>query len=215
MEIIDKILKQRKTPVEFLKQGIQNVYSKYLKNESSIWNNMYKENYEDKMNSEQQKDRYIEIGEIVNKSGIGKSDILDIGSGNGTLTNYIDTKKINTFTGIDISKEAVKIANKKYETNENINFIETDILTFSGYKFDIIIFNESLYYFRLKDIEEVIERALDMLKEDGIMIISMSVSIKSYLIRKKLDLIFTPESDKKIYSRFSGNNWRIRVYKKN
>ncbi|GEM_PF-4552951 len=54
---------------------------------------------------------------------------------------------------------------------------------------------------------------MDLLNEDGTVIISMSQSLKSYLIRRKLDKILNPESDKLIYSVNSGNKWRIRVYK--
>lgn len=213
MEIINKISGQKKSFSEIIKQGLQNIYNKYLNNKKEVWNDMYEMKYEDKMNSSEQSDRYIEIANVINRLEISNPDILDVGSGNGTLVGYIDKNNFNTFTGIDISKKAVEIGNEKYSDNPNINFLETGIFKFSGYKFDIIIFNESLYYFRINEIENVISKTMDLLNEDGTLIISMSQSLKSYLIRRKLDKILKPESDKLIYSVNSGNKWRIRVYK--
>lgn len=213
MEIINKISGKKKSLSEIIKQGLQNIYNKYLNNKEEVWNEMYEMKYEDKMNSAEQSDRYIEIANVINCLEIRNPDILDVGSGNGTLISYIDKNNFNSFTGIDISKKAVEIGNEKYSDNPKINFLETDIFKFSGYKFDIIIFNESLYYFRVNEIEEVINKTMDLLNEEGILIISMSQNLKSFLIRRKLDKILNPESDKLIYSLNSRNKWRIRVYK--
>lgn len=213
MEIINKISGRKKSLSEIIKQGLQNIYNKYLNSKKEVWDNMYEKKYEDKMNSTEQSDRYIEIANVINSLELRNPDILDVGSGNGTLAGYINNKNFNSFTGIDISKKAVEIGNEKYSDVPNINFIETGIFKFSGYKFDIIIFNESLYYFRINEIERVINKTKDLLNEYGVLIISMSQSLKSYLIRRKLDKILNPESDKLIYSVNSGNKWRIRVYK--
>lgn len=213
MEILNKISKHKKTPLELLKQGLQNVNNKYLNNKCEVWDSMYDAHYEDKMNSNAQKDRYLEIINIIYNSGINKPEILDIGSGNGTLTKYLEEKQFKTYTGIDTSKEAVKIANNYFENYDNVCFLETDILTFSGYKFDFIIFNESLYYFKLSDIKRVLTKALALLKDEGFIIISMSVNLKSYMIRKILDKLIKPETDKIVLSRHSKNKWKIRVYK--
>ncbi|HCA43633.1 MAG TPA: hypothetical protein DEP28_10330 [Bacteroidetes bacterium] len=94
MEIINKISGQKKSFSEIIKQGLQNIYNKYLNNKKEVWNDMYEMKYEDKMNSSEQSDRYIEIANVINSFEISNPDILDVGSGNGTLVGYIDKNNL-------------------------------------------------------------------------------------------------------------------------
>ncbi len=68
--------------------------------------------------------------------------ILDVGCGLGTVVDFLNNSQKKKYLGLDISREALKRARKK-----NVNFQNVDFAKFrSKTKFDIIIFNEVLYY---------------------------------------------------------------------
>lgn len=93
--------------------------------------------------------------------------ILDLGCGTGVLCDYLDRKQKYKYVGVDISSVAISRAKEKF----NLKFKCSDALSFSpAGKFDIIIFNEVLYY---TDFEAVLKKYCHVLKPDGIFIISI------------------------------------------
>lgn len=84
------------------------------------------------------------IGEVKNKSEL---KILDIGSGSGNISLALAKNISDSFVqGIDISPEAVNIANENAKINliSNVNFLQKDIFEdeiISFGKFDIILSN--------------------------------------------------------------------------
>lgn len=84
------------------------------------------------------------IGEVKNKSEL---KILDIGSGSGNISLTLAKNISDSFVqGIDISPEAVNIANENAKINliSNVNFSQKDIFEdeiISFGKFDIIVSN--------------------------------------------------------------------------
>ena len=72
-----------------------------------------------------------------------QNSVLDFGCGTGFLYEHL--KNLNfkgSYTGIDISPEAIKLANKLYNKNKNCNFILTNILkTKLKKKFDYVLIN--------------------------------------------------------------------------
>lgn len=84
------------------------------------------------------------IGEVKNKSEL---KILDIGSGSGNISLALAKNISDSFVqGIDISPEAVNIANENAKINliSNVNFSQKDIFEdeiISFGKFDIIVSN--------------------------------------------------------------------------
>ncbi len=75
---------------------------------------------------------------------IKKGDsILDFGCGTGYLYEYLQKSGYKVkYTGIDISAEAIKIANKLYYKKKNCNFILANILDKNlTKKFDFVLIN--------------------------------------------------------------------------
>ena len=75
-----------------------------------------------------------------------KGRILDIGCGEGVLSDYLNEDQKKLYLGLDLSQEAIKLAKKK---RGNLNFIQGDALLYvppAGELFDVIIFNEVIYY---------------------------------------------------------------------
>lgn len=91
---------------------------------------------------------------------------MDIGCGLGTIVDFLNSIQKKKYLGIDMSDSAIeKAAIKK------ANFKVAD---FVGYKekskFDIIIFNEVLYYM---DYKKALKKASRMLAEGGKLIVSI------------------------------------------
>ncbi len=93
--------------------------------------------------------------------------ILDIGCGEGTLFDFLNNVQKSTYLGIDISSEAIAKAQKK----RSGSFVIGDALEFRAKKkYDVIVFNEVLYYL---DEMAVFEKYRHFLKRGGIVIVSL------------------------------------------
>ena len=59
------------------------------------------------------------IQRILDNAGIGKDmDVLDVACGTGVMFDYYLDRNVASVTGIDISPEMAKIAQRKYEKTE-------------------------------------------------------------------------------------------------
>jgi 2-polyprenyl-6-hydroxyphenyl methylase/3-demethylubiquinone-9 3-methyltransferase len=95
-----------------------------------------------------------------------KGKILDVGCGLGTTIDFLNTDQRQKYLGLDISEEAIKKASKK-----KANFLVSDFNNFkSSRKFDVIMFNEVLYYM---DENSAYEQALNILTKNGIILVSL------------------------------------------
>lgn len=95
--------------------------------------------------------------------------ILDAGCGYGELLKWVNPA-FDSFFGIDISEEAIARANALGVPKAN--FVADDLEKWDTLlRFDIIIFNESLYYTR--DPRSTLVRFSKFLKQAGMFIVSM------------------------------------------
>ena len=93
--------------------------------------------------------------------------ILDVGCGLGTTTDFLNPAQSSKYLGIDISETAVSEAVRR----KKMNFRSIDFLEFPVHeKFNVIIFNEVLYYL---DEEAAVKHSLNLLEEDGFIIVSL------------------------------------------
>jgi len=142
-----------------------------------------------------------------------KGKILDVGCGEGTLTDFLSETQKKKYIGIDISSEAIKIANKK----RKLNFQRVQAEQFkTKNEFDIIVFNEALYY--LDDIE-ILKKYSEFLKDKGIIIISLyRMKNKRYdkQIKKNSKKFFGTIDVVEISGRIKNQNviWRVEVLEK-
>jgi ubiquinone/menaquinone biosynthesis C-methylase UbiE len=91
--------------------------------------------------------------------------ILEIGCGNGWLSNQLAAVENFEVTGIDINKTELQQARRVFIRN-NLNFFYGDIRhSILGDKFDIIVFASSLQYFNAPN--EILNCSLDILKPEG------------------------------------------------
>lgn len=100
------------------------------------------------------------------------ASILDVGCGFGALVKYLKTLSYENYLGIDISPEAVSQATRSHSDGRTAFFFVADALTFvPARQFDMIIFNQSAYYFEKP--QDVILRYMPFLSPSGRVIVSM------------------------------------------
>jgi 2-polyprenyl-6-hydroxyphenyl methylase/3-demethylubiquinone-9 3-methyltransferase len=161
--------------------GIRNVKNKYFKNRKDTWEEQYKNNSSMKMDCADQQPRNLALSGIILENLKPGLKILDVGCGNGTVYKYLSELKID-YLGIDLSEFAIKQAQERFSEDKTARFIASDFEEFSSpEKFDIIIFNEVLYYFALDKVLPAIKKAFSLLKDaEGIIVISMSTHYMAY-----------------------------------
>lgn len=107
--------------------------------------------------------------------------ILDLGCGEGVLLDALDSQTYSTYVGVDIAPAAIERALAR--CNGERQFATADVATYTPSScFDVIIFNESLYY--LSDPLAVVRRYENFLKPDGLFVVSMYLYAKAPLWRQ-------------------------------
>ena len=106
------------------------------------------------------------LKQTIPEFDFGKSVVLDLGSSNGINDKYL-AGNFQHIYGIDVDKNAIKIAQKKY-TNKKLSFavFDGEKIPFSDRKFDIIIFRRAFEY--AKKPESLIPEIERVLKMEGI-----------------------------------------------
>lgn len=95
-----------------------------------------------------------------------RGKILDVGCGLGTMVDFLNQNQKKQYLGLDISEEAIKKARKKDGQFQVGNFDDFE----SSKKFDVIVFNEVLYYL---DEKSAFKQALNSLTKNGVIIVSL------------------------------------------
>jgi release factor glutamine methyltransferase len=93
--------------------------------------------------------------------------ILEIGCGNGWLSNQLSGIENSDITGLDINEEELQQAERVFKNNRQLKFVYGEIYSgmLANCKFDVIIFAASIQYF--KSLKEIINAALERLAEAG------------------------------------------------
>jgi len=99
------------------------------------------------------------------------SSVLDIGCGEGAISDFVSDKQKSMYVGVDLSKEAIKIARTKRPHTTGVRFVHASVYDFMPrHHFDVIIFSDVLYYV---DSEVILKKYAEYLNPNGIMIISI------------------------------------------
>lgn len=112
------------------------------------------------------KKSHNKLVEYIGKKGAGLS-ILEVGCGNGWLSNSIATLANAKVLGIDLNKTEVEQAERVFKKNKNAIFLYSDIYSLKNrnQKFDLIIFAASIQYFH--SLTEVFDAAKELLNPLG------------------------------------------------
>ncbi|OAD91891.1 SAM-dependent methyltransferase [Aequorivita soesokkakensis] len=136
------------------------------------WDRQYKTGRWESLKNEIEAIRYYKIIEFILRFSPKNPSILDIGCGDGLLTERMKPEDYSYFLGLDFSKESIKLASNK--NLPKAEFLAADAVKFKPkQKFDIIIFNEAFYYIHETEKQNVLDRMLANLTEEGIIITSI------------------------------------------
>ncbi len=137
--------------------------------------------------------------------------ILDLGCGEGVLLERFTPSDYSYYQGIDISDVAIDNARKNGKSKAF--FMTGDLNTlYIEEKFDVIIYNESLYY--LTSPKNAVKSILKNLNPDGIVIVS---NFNKY--GKEATTLWSDLSEildlkgKSNVSNINGDSWTVHVYK--
>jgi SAM-dependent methyltransferase len=137
-----------------------------------------------------------QIYRYLNKYCLGAS-VLDLGCGAGTTALEM-TDAYREYVGVDVSAVAVERARSNLSQNPQragkTFFCASDILSFMpDRQFSTIVFRESLYYFPVEQIKDLMGRYSDYLAPEGAFIIRIHDRRKYQgivnAIEKHLDLV--------------------------
>ncbi|MCB0652400.1 MAG: methyltransferase domain-containing protein [Saprospiraceae bacterium] len=96
----------------------------------------------------------------------GPQSILDIGCGNGKITEHLSSEIEGHFTGMDISNEAIILANHRTRNSEKLHFEVGNMNHLNlPQKYDAILFLDTLYY--ADNMEALLKTCLSALNENG------------------------------------------------
>jgi predicted TPR repeat methyltransferase len=92
-------------------------------------------------------------------------NILDLACGPAQISSYINRRININITGVDLSNEMLKIAQKLLHKGI---FIEDSIITFEdGLKYDLIIIGFGIPYLNSGQVKDCIKNSVSLLKSDG------------------------------------------------
>jgi ubiquinone/menaquinone biosynthesis C-methylase UbiE len=103
--------------------------------------------------------------------------VLDIATGTGATIEAMPFKKSADILGIDISKNMLEVAKKRFKNYSNIRLKQTNFLTVSFPKesFDLITFEFATRFIPKQKEDEMAKKIASWLKKDGeLVIITMS-----------------------------------------
>lgn len=134
------------------------------------------------------------IGQLLSRHQITPRTILDMGCGGGTLCQSLAQFMPDTYIGVDISRYAIERNANAFSNEANgleiaISFVESSLQTYvppEGAVFDVIAFNEVLYYLDVQEACRQVKRYGRHLDQQGVFAITMKDDPKSHAIFRGL-----------------------------
>jgi SAM-dependent methyltransferase len=133
--------------------------------------------------------------------------ILDVGCGHGILTPLLNHLSYESYLGVDLSAEAIRMATENYGDARN-RFTVGDAESFQcDQDFDLIIFNECLYY--LKDPRGLMATYTRLLRPGGHFLVSMYISPANKEIWHKLESDFALKDSMVAWNLRISGGWSV------
>ena len=177
-----------------------------------IWEKQFSSGAWDYLESKDEVQHYQTIIKFYDQQK-NKKSILDIGCGKGVLYKYLKENSSLPgieYMGIDLSENAISAVRQQFP---GIDFQQLDFESGSiEKKFDIIIFNESLYYFPLP--LKILDKCYSQnLNDNGVFIISMFNYPGHDEIWKKIEKHYHIVMSEEVKND-KGEKWKIKVLQK-
>jgi 2-polyprenyl-3-methyl-5-hydroxy-6-metoxy-1,4-benzoquinol methylase len=175
-------------------------------NSDEVWDDEYARGHWERIHNESEFGRYALILAHLWRKGQSPS-VLDVGCGEGRLLTMMSGFARGEYVGVDLSTEAIRRARALNVPDASFSVawaedFETDR------RFDVIVFNESLYY--LPSPEQVVARYRALLAPNGMIVISMFRCFSSWLIWRKIARAGTFTHQERVTNQL-GHTWEVRV----
>ena len=97
--------------------------------------------------------------------------VLDIGCGNGFFVYFFLSDIASQIDAIDINEKAIRIA-KKHNYDKNIHYYRLDAIKepFPGNKYDVIIMDSSIMYFKENDMDVLMNKILRCMDDNSLFV---------------------------------------------
>ncbi len=146
---------------------------KILRTDRSRWNYQYDKGLWDGLENLNELARFSVLAGYVQFMKPNNPAILEIGCGEGVLAQRIGGQHYGSFLGTDVADAAIERASSRFG-DDKTSFEAVDMNDFeSDQTFDIIIFNEAIYYLKPM-VDKLVFQYAPLLKPDGLLIISMN-----------------------------------------
>ena len=137
---------------------------------------------------------------------IDKGKALELGVGNGRNTLFLLANSFEV-TGVDMSREGIKILKERAGGNPNLNFIVSDVLEFeTTQKFNLVLAIGLLHFLKKDKIDSLIRKMKKWTATGGFNVIATRM-VQNF--RQDLPHIFSPNELKNYYK---DSNWEIEEY---
>lgn len=113
------------------------------------------------------------IKKIINRHCIKRRKALDLGCGNGRYTRFL-AKFFDEVVGADLSEHRIE-QNIKENKLKNVSFTCKDAMDLKSEKFDFVFASDIFMYIADKDIEDVFQGLLKLVKKDQILLTRDSI----------------------------------------
>lgn len=136
--------------------------------------------------------------------------LLDHGCGEGILHRHINMDAISHYVGVDLSLDAINKAAHR-QGGERTTFMVGNVEDFVPEQtFDVIVFNEVLYY--LDEPDAVVNRYRSCLSNHGVFVVSMFDMLKARKVWQALDRNHQLVESTRAVNQ-AGHSWTIRAYR--
>ena len=90
----------------------------------------------------------LRFKQLIHGLCLNDASVLDLGSGFGDFFSYLESQNIfpSRYLGIDVSKEMLTAANKRFKGNSKVSFSQSDFLDFQSGRWDFVVASGSLNY---------------------------------------------------------------------
>ncbi len=137
--------------------------------------------------------------------------ILDVGCGAGLLRAVFEDKDVSAYKGIDLSKEAVRMATARGFTKTAFEAADFDLYE-ADPATNLVIFNESIYYALEPD--KTFERYWNRLPGGGAVIVSIhDYDLRSRACWRRLERRWKPDFSTRLTNE-QEKIWDVRVFLK-
>lgn len=178
----------------------------------NFWNDSYGSGFWNFLEGRSQRPRHYAIAGLIKDLALPEPSILEIGCGYASLLTLLEPNTYH-YEGTDFSSEVVE-QNQKRFSGEHIRFSRRDVsVDLPPGKFDFIVASEVLYYFHLREIENLATRLLDRLNPGGVLIVTMNKNPKAIFIWIALNRLARCTERLSVMNA-AGSRWSVRTFQK-